>query len=122
MTKAIATYLGIYALSLGAFWLLPTIDALGYSLVFLWLVQPLAIFAISLHIVRIEHTVHFVWALPLFFGIAFCLLPYLTFDLANTLHFGTVHAPSISFFIVGALISGAGSALGLLLANKRSRR
>lgn len=121
MTKALAIYLGIYALSLGAFWFLPAIDALGYSLVFLWLIQPLVIFTISFHIVRIERKVHFVWALPLFFGIAFCLLPYLTFDLANTLHFGTLHAPSIGPLIVGALISGAGSVLGLLLANKRSR-
>lgn len=121
MTKAIAIYLGIFALSLGTFWLLPTIDALGYSLVFLWLVQPLAIFTISVHAVRIERKTRFAWMLPLFFGIAFCLLPYLTFDLANMLHFGTVHVPSIGLFVVGALISGAGSALGLLLANKRSR-
>lgn len=121
MTKALAIYLGIYALSLGTFWLLPTIDALGYSLVFLWLIQPLVIFTISLHIAHIERKVHFIWVLPLFFGIAFCLLPYLTFNLANMLHFGTVHAPSIGSFVVGALISGAGSALGLLLANKRSR-
>lgn len=118
MIKFVAIYLGIYVFSLGLFWLPINVDALGYGLLILWIVQPIAIFVVSFFCARVQEKARFAWVLPLFFAIAFTLLPYLTFDLANMVHTGIVRWPSAGAFFAGALVSGVGFSLGLFLSKK----
>lgn len=65
----LCVYLGIWAVSVLFFWLLTgPDDAMGYGIVFLWLVLPVAAFVISLLIGRGGYGGRQGWLLPLVFG------------------------------------------------------
>ena len=82
----LCVYLGIWAVSVLFFWLLTgPDDAMGYGIVFLWLVLPVAAFVISLLIGRGGYGGRQGWLLPLVFGTMYMLAEYATFMLANML-------------------------------------
>ena len=107
----------IWVFSLVFFWAFTSgSDAMGYSLLFIWILNPVAIFAVSLLIGKHATQRRHAWLIPIAFGIAYALVPYLTFSLANTLAFGNVHMPDAGTTIVGAVISAAGLSLGAMLS------
>lgn len=61
---------------------------MGYGIVFLWLVLPVAAFVISLLIGRGGYGGRQGWLLPLAFGAMYMLAGYATFMLANMLSVG----------------------------------
>ena len=73
----LCVYLGIWAVSVLFFWLLTgPDDAMGYGIVFLWLVLPVAAFVISLLIGRGGYGGRQGWLLPLAFGAMYMLAGY----------------------------------------------
>ena len=73
----LCVYLGIWAVSVLFFWLLTgPDDAMGYGIVFLWLVLPVAAFVISLLIGRGGYGGRQGWLLPLVFGAMHMLAGY----------------------------------------------
>lgn len=119
-------YLVVWALSLAAFWLPGDASgsfALGYSLVFIWGVLPVTTFVASLLVSWRGVWGRRAWLLAPALGLAFMLLCWLTFPLANTLAFGRVNAPEPSSWVQGTVVSLAGLATGALarLARRRGR-
>ena len=105
------------------FWLLtgPS-DAMGYGIVFLWLVLPVAAFAISLLIRRGGYGGRQGWLLPLAFGAMHMLAEYATFTLANMLSFSVLRLPQPSLLLKGTIISAAGFWFGALTRRRRRQR
>ena len=119
----LCVYLGIWAVSVLFFWLLTRPDdAMGYGIVFLWLVLPVAAFVISLLIGRGGYGGRQGWLLPLAFGAMYMLAGYATFMLANMLSVGILRLPQPSLLLKGTIISAAGVWFGALTRRRRRQR
>lgn len=97
-------------------------DAMGYGIVFLWLVLPVAAFVISLLIGRGGYGGRQGWLLPLIFGTMHMLAGYATFMLANMLSVGILRLPQPSLLLKGTIISAAGFWFGALTRRRRRQR
>lgn len=111
----IAAYLVIWGVSIAFFWVGtgPT-DAMGYGLVFLWLVIPVATMVISFFIGRDEEWRGARWLMLLFFGVMYMLAPYATYSFANIAAFGKFHGPDIGDMLPGMLCAAAGMGAGAI--------
>lgn len=120
--RLVLSYPVVWALSIAYFWLFTSgSDGAGYALVFVWLLNPAAILAVSLLIGWKQAWGRRVWAAPVILGGMYMLLPYATFTLANTLSFGSIHAPDAEMALFGALTSTLGLCLGRLFGWLRRR-
>lgn len=115
MAKVIGSYILIQAISLIAFWVFSDgAYAMGYTILFIWIIQPVTILALSFLIAKNEYFIKAQWLFPLIFGIGYLLLPYCTFDIANMLSTGSLLSPSWEPFGIGVLVSIAGLLIGKL--------
>lgn len=118
----ILSYLLIWAAAVIVFWLFTAgSDAMGYSLMFLWVILPVTTFVISLLIGRNNYWGRWKWLGSVGFGIMYMLGEYATFSMANNISFNKVNMPEFSMIFAGAIISLAGMGLGHLLFRKRGR-
>lgn len=119
----IATYLAIWSFALVAFWLFKSgSDAMGYSLVYLWVLLPLTTFVLSWMMGQSSHWGRGKWMFALGSGLMYMLAEYATFQAANMAAFGKVNLPSWEMMPIGALISGAGMGLGCAIRHLQQRR
>lgn len=119
----VSTYLGIWAFSLLVFWLFTDgADAMGYSLVFLWLVLPVTTFVISLLIGRNGYWGKWKWAASIAFGVMYMLAEYATFSLANMVAFSKINQPSYGMILAGGVISLAGLGIGAIVSRRKNRK
>ena len=81
--RLVAVYLGLWVFALVVFLLMDPTDAMGYALLFHWLLLPIAAFAISLRIGKLVRRGGRMWLLPLALGLLYMLADFLTFRLAN---------------------------------------
>ena len=109
--RLVAVYLGLWVFALVVFLLMDPTDAMGYALLFHWLLLPIAAFVISLRI----------GLLPLALGLLYMLADFLTFRLANMLAFDKINLPQWDLFFIGAAISALGLLIGRLLGRRRSK-
>lgn len=123
-TILIATYLGVWAFVLVVFWFFtePT-DALGYSLVFLWIILPVATLVISLLIGINNHFGKQKWFLPIAFGFMHMLAGYATFSVKNmiSINFTRINTPDFDIMLLGALFSIIGLGIGSLVCHIKYR-
>ncbi len=120
----ICVYLFIWAISEIVFWFFsePS-DAMGYSLMFIWILMPVTTFIVSLIIGKNGYFGRFRWVIPVILGIMFMLVPYSTFGASNMAAFHTFRWPDFPMLPAGAAIAYAGMGLGALIkTNKRSRK
>ena len=118
----ISVYLFIWALSEIVFWFFSTpSDAMGYSLMFIWIIMPVTTFIISLIIGKNGLFGKYKWILPVFFGIMYMLVPYSTMSVSNMTAFHTFRWPDFPMLPIGAALSFAGIGLGWLI-NKRTAK
>ncbi len=121
MPKLVITYLLVQAFSLVAFWaVLDSAHALGYTILFIGIIQPLTILVLSFLITKKNYPGNLYWLAAPVFGLGFMLLPYCTFDLANMLTTSSFLAPSWIMFLVGALLSAIGLLAGTFLRAKNA--
>ncbi len=118
----ILVYLGIWAVTVLSFWIGGGEDAMGYSILSMWLVLPAATAVISFLIGKDEAWNGEKWLMMLFFGALYFLASYATFDLANMIAFGKFNVPELSEILPGILISALGIALGSLVALIQRKR
>ncbi len=117
----ILSYLVIWAIAVIAFWCFTDeTDGIGYSLIYLWIILPVATFVVSLLISKNNHWGKGKWFGSIGFGIMYMLGEYATFSMANNVAFNKVNAPEFSMIIVGTVISLIGMAIGHLLYIKRT--
>ncbi|MBR3439529.1 MAG: helix-turn-helix transcriptional regulator [Clostridia bacterium] len=115
----LSVYLFIWALSEIVFWFFtqPS-DAMGYSLMFIWIIMPVTTFIVSMIIGKNGFFGKVKWILPIVFGIMFMLVPYSTLTFSNMEAFHTFRWPDFPMMPIGAAISFAGTALGMLISRK----
>ncbi len=107
-----------WVLSVAVFWMFAGgSDGMGFGLVFIWGLNPLAIALVSFLMGRVRSWGARVWAAPVVLGLLYMMLPWATFSLANTVSTGNVHAPDVGMALLGAFIS-----LLAVLAGRMSSR
>ncbi|MDR0963343.1 MAG: helix-turn-helix domain-containing protein [Clostridium sp.] len=109
----IATYLGIWALSLIVFWFFTGAgDAMGYSIMYLWVLLPVMTFVVSLLIGKNNYWGRRKWFFSIAAGLMYMLAEYGTFNAANMAAFSKINMPRFGMFLGGAIISLIGLAIG----------
>ena len=118
----IMTYLVIWAVSLIVFWLfMDPAGALGYSLMFLWLLLPVTTFVLSLLIGRNNFWGKWKWLSAAAFGLMYMLADYATFKAANMVSNGIFRMPDFIMLFAGMIISVLGLGIGAVFYYSKSR-
>ncbi len=116
-------YLGIWAASLIAFWIFTdSSDAMGYGIMFLWVLLPATTFVVSLLIGKGNYMGNWKWLSSLGFGIFYMLAEYATFSAANMVAFGKVNLPEFGMALAGAVVSFSGLGIGAVINFIQSKR
>lgn len=109
----IAVYLGIWTISLLSFWLFNSgSDALGYSIMYLWILLPVTMFVVSFIIGINNYWGRKKWFITIGLGIMYMLAEYGTFSAANMISFGKINLPEFIMIPMGAGISLLGMGMG----------
>ena len=115
----ILSYLLIWALAMIVFWFFTSgSDAMGYSLMFLWIILPVTTFVESVLIGKNDFLGKGKWGFILFFGLMYMLAEYGIFKMANNIAANKINAPDWGMIVVGAIISAIGILLGSLWKKK----
>lgn len=118
----IMTYLVIWAVSLIVFWLfMDPAGALGYSLMFLWLLLPVTTFVLSLLIGKNNFWGKWKWLSAAAFGLMYMLADYATFKAANMVSNGIFRMPDFIMLFAGVIISVLGLGIGAVFYYSKSR-
>lgn len=122
ITILISTYLGVWAFALIVFWSFTSgSDALGYCLIFLWMILPVSTLVTSLLFGKNNYFGKQKWLLPVAFGVMHMLAEYATFSTKNMIAFHKINMPDFALILTGAIISFIGLGIGTLL-NCRSQK
>ena len=99
------SYLLIWAVAMIVFWFFTSgSDAMGYSLMFLWIILPITTFVVSIIIGKNDFWGKGKWAITLFFGVMYMLAEYGTFKMANNITFDKLNAPAWGMVVAGTII------------------
>lgn len=122
-TILISVYLAVWAFAVIVFWFFTSgSDALGYSIMFLWILLPISTFLFSLLIGRNDYWGSQKWLSAPAFGLMYMLAEYATFSAANMAAFHKLNAPHWGMIVAGAVISAAGMALGCAVRRLKTGR
>lgn len=117
------TYLGIWAFSLITFWFcISGSDAMGYSLMCLWILLPVTTFVISLFIGKNNYLGKWKWFSAIPFGVMYMLTEYATFSTANMIASNKFNMPDFGMMIAGAIISLLGLTIGFAINHFQKNR
>ncbi len=109
----ITTYFVIWAISLIVFWFFTNeTDAMGFGIMFLWVVLPVTTFVTSLLIGKNDYWGKWKWFSAIVFGIMYMLAEYATFSAANMVAFDKINMPEFGMIPIGVIISAIGLAIG----------
>ena len=112
----IATELGIFAIAVFAFWAFTgELDAMGYGILYIWVLMPLVSFATSLVVGLLNVWGRYGASWPALCAILITLLPCVTFDATHALYFGSLLAPNLTMLIGGCIVSYIGFAVGIVI-------
>lgn len=118
----ITTELEIFAIAVLAFWAFTgKSDAIGYGILYIWVLMPLVSFVTSLVVglLKIWGRYRALW--PALCAILITLLPCVTFDAAHALHFGSLVAPNLTMLIGGCIVSYIGFAVGIVIRSIKKK-
>ena len=118
-TKLILAYIIGWALAIACFWIPEEVDAMGYAILGIWIIQPALIIAASFLIGRKDYWSKYKWFMCIAFGIMYMLAEYMTFSLANNISFDKINPPEFQLIIYGTIMSLGGMAAGSLLQKKK---
>ena len=108
-----AAYLVIWAIAILVFWFFTgSSDAMGYSIMFLWVLLPAATFFFSAAMGKNRCWGRWNWLSPIAFGILYMLAEYATFSAANMAAFSKINPPHWEMIPIGGAISAAGLGIG----------
>lgn len=118
----IVVYLAIWALSLIVFWLFTSgSDAMGFGIMFMWVLLPVTTFVISLLIGKNNYWGKWKWLSVIAFGVMYMLAEYATFSTANMVAFGKINMPEFGMIPIGAIISLIGLGIGVGIHHLKSK-
>ena len=87
-------------------------DALGYSIMYLWILLPVTMFVVSFIIGINNYWGRKKWFITIGLGITYMLAEYGTFSAANMISFGKINLPEFIMIPMGAGISLLGMGMG----------
>ena len=90
-------------------------DALGYSIMYLGILLPVATFVISLLIGKNNYWGKWKWGSAFIFGIMYMFAEYATFSTANMITFDKFNVPDFGMILAGMIISIIGMEIGALI-------
>lgn len=115
----ILSYLVIWAIAIIVFWFFTEGgDAMGYSLMYLWVVLPVSTLVCSFLIGKNDYWGKLKWLTVIGFGVMYMLAEYATFSMANNVTFNKVNMPNFSMILIGIFISMIGIAIGHVIFKK----
>ncbi len=123
LAKLILTvsYLTVWAIALIAFWFFTDAsDAMGYGIMYLWVLLPVTTFVLSLLIGLNNYWGKLKWLSAIIFGVMHMLAEYATFNAANMKEFGTINLPDFWMVLFVGIVSAIG--LGIGTAIKRIKQ
>lgn len=107
------SYLAIWGFALIAFWFFTDGgDAMGYSVMYLFVLLPVTTFVLSLLIGRNDYWGKLKWLSIIIFGVMYMLAEYATFSAANMKAFGNINMPDFWLILIGGIISAIGLGIG----------
>ncbi|MCH5345386.1 MAG: helix-turn-helix transcriptional regulator [Acetatifactor sp.] len=110
----IMIYLVIWAISLIVFWFFTSgSDAMGYSIMFLWVLLPVTTFVLSMLIGKNDYWGKWKWISAIVFGVMYMLAEYATFRVANMASSDKINMPSFGMIPVGIIVSLFGLGIGV---------
>lgn len=119
----VLAYLVIWAIAVIVFWCFTDeTDGIGYSLMYLWIILPVATVVISLLISKNNYWGKYKWLGSILFGIMYMLGEYATFSMANNVAFNKINVPEFGMILTGAIISLIGMGIGHLLYLRRGHK
>lgn len=118
----IISYLVIWALCILTFWFGGKEDALGFSIMVLYLVLPVSTLVISIFIGKDESWTNWKWCMLLFFGFLYMLAPYATFGLANMISVEMFRWPNPAESLPGIISAAIGLLAGSVIHMVQKRR
>lgn len=107
-------YSVVWVAEVAAFWLGGRADAMGYSIIALYIVLPLAAVVVTFLMGKTEGLSFASGLLFIFVGVMYMLAPYLTFSLANMIAFEHVNMPDLTGLVFGAACGAIGLVLGVI--------
>ncbi len=123
MLILILSYLMIWAASLIVFWFfISGSDAMGYGLMFLYILLPVTTLVISFLIGKRDYWGRMKWVSPLALGIMYMLAEYATFNAANMAMTGRINMPHFEMLPLGGAFSLIGLAAGSWLHIRKTRK
>lgn len=118
----IITYFIIWALSLIIYWFFTSgSDAMGYSLIFLWMLLPITTFVVSLIIGINDYWEKWKWFVAPILGGMYMLVEYATFECAAMIAFEKIKAPNWSMALIGTVISAIGLGIGVAICRMKRK-
>ena len=115
----VLTTIGLWALSVLAFWLVESgTDASGYSLAVMWGVLPVTFFSASFIMGVYDYFGKAKWIAPLLFGIMHSLRGHASMITLDDTAYKQIIWPDFTKIPIGLIISLAGLVIGVLIHNK----
>ena len=121
----VTAYLVIWALALVMYWAFTSAsDAMGYSIVFQWVLLPVTTFVISFLIGKGDFWGKKKWFAVVCFAMMHMLAEYATFSMANMVSdaFAHINMPDVWMLFAGAAVSTVGIGIGALFAHRKGDR
>lgn len=118
----VLSFLVVWAVCVAVFWLGGGSDAMGYSILVMYLVLPVTTFVCSLLMGLDTSWRERQWLFLLYFGVGYVLLPYGTFSAANMLTTGNFHLPEWQYILYGTAFAMQGLCLGSAIRWGRALR
>ncbi|MDD3404219.1 MAG: helix-turn-helix transcriptional regulator [Hespellia sp.] len=119
----VVLYLAIWAFALITFWFFNDgSDAMGYGVMFLWVLLPITTFVLSVLIGKNGYWGRLKWLSAVVFGVMYMLAEYATFSVANMKSFGNVNMPEWGMILGGGIVSAVGLAIGVGIKQMKQRK
>ncbi len=111
----ILSYLLIWSIAMIVFWFFTNgSNAMGYSLLYLWIILPVTTFFVSVIIGINDFWGIRKWVFTLIFGVMYMLAEYGTFKMANNIAFNKLNTLDWGMIADGTIISAIGMLIGFL--------
>ena len=118
----ILSYLLIWSIAMIVFWFFTNgSNAMGYSLLYLWIILPVTTFFVSVIIGINDFWGIRKWVFTLIFGVMYMLAEYGTFKMANNIAFNKLNTLDWGMIADGTIISAIGMLIGSLFNKKRNK-
>lgn len=116
-------YLVIWSIAIIVFWIFTgESDAMGYGIMYLWIVLPVTTFIISFLIGKNNFWGKWKWMVSIGFGVMYMLGEFATFSAANMLAFGKINSPDFTMIFYGGIVALLGLGVGSLINRLKPKK